>query len=924
KTLDAGAGYDSYSWSNGATTQTISVGPGSYTVTVTKNGCSSTSSVVTVTYLNVSTPTITILGSSTICASGSVTLKASSGVAYQWSHGSTAQFVSINTAGGYWVRVIDGNGCEATSAAVNVTVNPLPTATISGGATVCKNGASPSVTFTGSGGNAPYSFTYQINGGASQTVTTTSGSSVSVAATATAGGSTTYSLVNVSDANCSNTASGSATVVVNDLPTATINGSTTVCQNASSPLLTFTGIGGSAPYTFVYQVNGGANQTVTTTSGSSATLSVPTANAGTFTYSVVSVQNSTCSNTVSGSATIVVNALPSATISGGGSICQNGSSPVVAFTGSGGVAPYTFTYRINGGNVQSVTTSSGNSVSLNVPTPVAGTFIYSLASVQDGSTTACSNSANGSVSVTVNALPNATISGSTSVCQNSPSPSITFTGSGGVAPYTFSYKINSGAVQTVSATGNTVTVNVPTSSAGSFTYSLVNVSDASCSNNASGSSTVVVKTLPTATIGGGATLCQNSPSPVITITGNGGSGNYTFSYTINGGAVQTATGSKASIPQSTASAGTFTYSLVSVSDGGCSSPVSASATITINAQPQSAVIAAPVQHLCNGDATPITISNYAAGNVYAWYKDGSFFKSSNADTIMVNQAGNYYVVPSAVNGCAAGANSDTIKITTGTIPTPVITGYFHVCREGKTKLSAGGGFDKWRWTDRDDGRVVSEDSIFSAYAGQYHVEVEKGGCTDSTNVVVKADDTEFPAGQLKIEPAHIAYGAQATLTADVTNAVSYQWDLGNGNTASGAANVVRENYYRSGDSLKVFVTAVSERNCASTFTGYLHVDAMKRDTIANKSFAGNLKDWNVFPIPFRDHLKVSMILNRDEKISLDLFTIDGRWVRRWNYTAVKGEHLFTLDNISGLTPGVVYVITSFYNNQIHYEKLFKY
>ena len=36
---------------------------------------------------------------------------------------------------------------------------------------------------------------------------------------------------------------------------ATIAGGTTVCINASSPLITFTGSDGTAPYTFVYTIN---------------------------------------------------------------------------------------------------------------------------------------------------------------------------------------------------------------------------------------------------------------------------------------------------------------------------------------------------------------------------------------------------------------------------------------------------------------------------------------------------------------------------------------------------------------------------------------------------------------------------------------------------------------------------------------------
>ena len=65
--------------------------------------------------------------------------------------------------------------CIEWSNIATVTINPLPTASISGTTAVCVGATAPNVTFTGANGTAPYTFTYKINSGSNQTVTTTSG-----------------------------------------------------------------------------------------------------------------------------------------------------------------------------------------------------------------------------------------------------------------------------------------------------------------------------------------------------------------------------------------------------------------------------------------------------------------------------------------------------------------------------------------------------------------------------------------------------------------------------------------------------------------------------------------------------------------------------------------------------------------------------
>lgn len=102
---------------------------------------------------------------------------------------------------------------------------------------------------------------------------------------------------------------------------------------------------------------------------------------------------------------------PSATLTGGGTVCQNSTGPTLTFTGSGGVAPYTFTYTVNGGAQQTLTTTSGSSATLIAPTSASGNFIYQLVTVSDSSTPVQTATVTGSVTVNVLAQPDATMGG---------------------------------------------------------------------------------------------------------------------------------------------------------------------------------------------------------------------------------------------------------------------------------------------------------------------------------------------------------------------------------------------------------------------------------------------------------------------------------------------------------------------------------
>ncbi|MFN0036909.1 MAG: hypothetical protein ACKVUS_17775, partial [Saprospiraceae bacterium] len=138
-TLTASGG-TSYLWSpGGATTAAITVSTaGTYTVIVTDaNGCTDAEST-TITVNPLPTAAIVVTETSgianndgAICAGASATLTASGGATYLWSTGTTTAAIMTSTAGIYSVIVTDANGCTDVES-TTITVNPLPTAVITG------------------------------------------------------------------------------------------------------------------------------------------------------------------------------------------------------------------------------------------------------------------------------------------------------------------------------------------------------------------------------------------------------------------------------------------------------------------------------------------------------------------------------------------------------------------------------------------------------------------------------------------------------------------------------------------------------------------------------------------------------------------------------------------------------------------------
>jgi hypothetical protein len=133
-TLDAGAGFLSYSWSDGTFSQQTTVTlAGSYTVTVTNsNGCTNSDTI------NVGTlalPVVSLISDTTLCDGDSIFVDAGSGFStYLWNDGSATQGIQVSAAGIYTVTVTDANSCEG-SGQVQISYHPpqpIPTITQNG------------------------------------------------------------------------------------------------------------------------------------------------------------------------------------------------------------------------------------------------------------------------------------------------------------------------------------------------------------------------------------------------------------------------------------------------------------------------------------------------------------------------------------------------------------------------------------------------------------------------------------------------------------------------------------------------------------------------------------------------------------------------------------------------------------------------
>ena len=132
-TLDAGAGYSSYSWTpTGDVSQTTVAGQtGAYEVTVVDaNGCVGTDAIL-VSVNPIPSPTITPAGVVEFCIGDTVTLSAGAGyTGYSWTTGDNTQTIEWYQSDTIVLTVTNQFGCEGTNEVILVMNEPMPVTSI--------------------------------------------------------------------------------------------------------------------------------------------------------------------------------------------------------------------------------------------------------------------------------------------------------------------------------------------------------------------------------------------------------------------------------------------------------------------------------------------------------------------------------------------------------------------------------------------------------------------------------------------------------------------------------------------------------------------------------------------------------------------------------------------------------------------------
>ena len=599
-----------------------------YTVTMT-GGCPGGTNTASGTITVKPSPTTSIIsGATAICASSvgvSYSVTNTAGSTYAWtitggvqSGGNTNHNITVDwgaTSGAANVKVVETNsaGCAGVPVNLAVTINALPTAMLTGTSTICAgSGTSLTVNFTG---NTPWLFKYS-DGIITSANINSNFSTFSIPVNP--GTTTTYSLVSVSDANCTGTIAGSsATVTVDNPPNATLAVSAAVSPLCNGGATTIDVANSEVGVS--YQLRNGITAVGSAVNGTGSTINLPTGVlAVTTTFNVLATRGVCTPVQLNNTATVTV----AGTINSGltvtaqtNPVCSGSATNIQIAASEVGV---NYQLRdVSNSNIGSVVSGTGGSINLPTGNLLATQTFNVLAS---NGTCSVQLTTTPTVNVDINPNPALTVAATINPLCTGGSTTITVATSEVGVSYQLRDATNASVGSAVAGTG--ATINLPTGNlAATTTFNVLATGGAACPS-------VQLSTTVTVTISGtiDATLVvtpQNSPicsgsSTNIQVAASEVGVNYQLrdnsTNALIGGIVS---GTGASINLPTGSLVSTTTFNILASNGTCSIQLNSLATVTINVNPNSSLAtAASINPVCSGGSSSITVSNSEVGVSY--------------------------------------------------------------------------------------------------------------------------------------------------------------------------------------------------------------------------------------------------------------------------------------------------------------------
>jgi PKD repeat protein len=400
----------------------------------------------------------------------------------------------------------------------------------------------------------------------------------------------------------------------------------------------------------------------------------------------------------------------------------------ITFTNSSTDAD-SYSWKLNGASPSTTSTNPSPTVTFNT----AGTHTIELTASNTGGTNKLSKT------ITVKPAPNAKITTSKlEICAGD------FT----------TIKANNGASYLWSngATGDSISVTQ------GGTYKVTVTGSNGCKTISSGMK-ITVNPLPTPVITatGATNVCEGENVP-IDITGVSNGKSYAWS--------DGQTSSSINVQQS----GTYMVTVTDIKN--CKGT---SNGISINLKPAPKPTLMPdttIINLCQGASQVITASS--TSGQYNW--------SSGQTTanLTVSATGKYTVSTTYSNGCIRA--SDEIDVTVHNNPTPTIIGATSFC-DGDTAVLATQNFESYNWST---GGTNKEEKVTSTQSITLEV-TDKNGCKGS---FTGFNIAELPSAQATFTTANAQDtlltlpGANVSFNNTSSNATSYIWDFGDGNTSA--------------------------------------------------------------------------------------------------------------------------------------------